>query len=108
MGRGRHHPRRHAPAVSRITVHVVPRARTTELAGTYGDAIRIRVAAPPADGAANEELVRFLAERLGVPKSAVRIVSGALGRRKIIEVEGRSSEAIHQALTPDPDPRSPK
>ena len=101
MGRGGHHPRRHPAAVSRITVHVVPRARTTEAAGTYGDAIRIRVAAPPADGAANTELVRFLAERLGVPKGKVRIVSGALGRRKIIEVEGVASEAIRQTLTPD-------
>lgn len=86
----------------RVTVHVVPRARSTEVAGTYGDAIRVRVAAPPADGAANMELTRFLAERLGVPKGAVRIVSGALGRRKIIEIEGRSSADITQALVPRP------
>jgi hypothetical protein len=68
----------------------------------HGDAVRIRVAAPPADGAANAELVRFLAERLGVPRGRVRIVAGALGRRKVIEVEGRSSEAISQALAPGP------
>lgn len=83
-------------------MHVVPRARTTEVAGTYGDAIRVRVAAPPADGAANAELLRFLAERLDVPKGAVRIVSGALGRRKVIEVNGQSSEAILQTLVPNP------
>lgn len=87
---------------ARIVVHVVPRARTTEIAGLHGDAIRVRVAAPPADGAANAELLRFLAERVGVPKAAVRIVSGALGRRKVIEVEGQSSEAIRQALVPNP------
>ena len=88
--------------MSRITVHVVPRARTTEVAGLHGDAIRIRVAAPPADGAANLELVRFLAERLGVPKNAVQIVSGALGRQKVIDIAGISSEAVQQALVPKP------
>ena len=88
--------------MGRITLHIVPRAKSTEIAGSYGDALRIRVAAPPADGAANTELVRFLAERLGVPKGKVRIVSGALGRRKVIDVEGVASEAIRQTLTPDP------
>ena len=82
----------------RVVVHVVPRAKTTELAGTYGDAIRIRIAAPPADGAANTELVRFLAERLGVPKGRVRIASGALGRRKVIEVDGLKTEAVRAGL----------
>jgi uncharacterized protein (TIGR00251 family) len=83
-------------------VHVVPRAKRTELAGTYGDAIRIRVAAPPADGAANAELVRFLSQRLGVPRGSVTIVAGAASRRKVIEVLGRSAEAVRQALTPNP------
>lgn len=86
----------------RVTVHVVPRAKRTELAGTYGDAIRIRVAAPPADGAANAELVRFLSQRLGVPRGSVTIVAGAASRRKVIEVLGRSAEAVRQALTPNP------
>jgi uncharacterized protein len=86
----------------RVTIHVVPRARKTELAGTHGDAIRIRIAAPPADGAANAELLRYLAEVLGVPRSRVRIVSGATGRRKVVEVEGRSSEVLKQTLSPGP------
>jgi len=81
---------------------VVPRARTTEVAGLYGDAVRVRVAAPPADGAANAELRRFLAERLGVPQASVQIVGGAIARRKIVEVRERTSEAIKQSLTPDP------
>jgi len=84
----------------RVTVHVVPRARSTEVAGTHGDAIRIRVAAPPANGAANAALVRFLADKLGVPVGRVRIVSGSLGRRKVIEVEGRSTDALRAALIP--------
>lgn len=71
-----------------ILVHVVPRARKTEVAGRHGDAIKIRVAAPPVDGAANAELCRFLAERLGVPRAAVRIASGAASRRKTVEVLG--------------------
>lgn len=86
--------------MGKVTLHIVPRAKTTEIAGVHGDAVRVRVAAPPADGAANAELLRFLAERLGVPKGRVRIVAGALGRRKVIEVEGQSAEAIHQALVP--------
>jgi uncharacterized protein (TIGR00251 family) len=87
--------------MARITIHVVPRAKATEVAGTYGDAIRIRVAAPPADGAANAELLRLLAERVGVPKGRVRIVAGALGRRKVIEVEGLADAVVRKRLMAD-------
>ncbi len=81
-----------------FVVHVVPRARTTEVAGRHGDAIRIRLAAPPVDGAANAELVRFLAERLGVPRSAVSIIRGAAARRKTVSVEGVTTDAAVQEL----------
>jgi len=57
-------------------VHVVPRSKTSEIAGRYGDAIRIRLAAPPVDGAANAELIRFMADQLGVKQSDIRIVRG--------------------------------
>jgi uncharacterized protein (TIGR00251 family) len=87
--------------MGRITLHIVPRAKTTEAAGLHGDAVRIRVAAPPADGAANTELMRFLAERLGVPRGKVRIVAGALGRRKVVEIDGVAGEAIRDKLTAD-------
>jgi len=79
-------------------VHVVPRARRTEVAGPYGDAIRIRIAALPVDGAANAELVRFLAERLGVARSRVEITAGASGRRKTVSVTGLSAEQIRRML----------
>lgn len=81
-----------------ITVHVVPRARQTEVAGRHGDAVKIRVAAPPVDGAANTELVRFVAKRLGVPRSAVRINSGASGRRKTLSVDGVTTDAANARL----------
>jgi uncharacterized protein (TIGR00251 family) len=71
-----------------LTVHVQPKASQTACVGIYGDALKIRVAAPPVDGAANEELVRFLASELAVPLSAVRIESGAGGRHKRVRLNG--------------------
>ena len=71
-----------------MLVHVVPRARTTGVAGRHGDALKIRLAAPPVDGAANDELVRYLAERLAVPRSAVTIAAGHTGRRKTVKITG--------------------
>ncbi|OLC02630.1 MAG: hypothetical protein AUH78_23665 [Gemmatimonadetes bacterium 13_1_40CM_4_69_8] len=83
---------------ARIVVHVAPRARRTEVAGRHGDAIRVRIAAAPVDGAANAELARFLAERLGVPRGAVAIVSGAGGRRKTVEIAGLETDAAIRTL----------
>ncbi len=79
-------------------MHVVPRARRTEVAGRHGDAIKIRVAAPPVDGAANAELIRFVAERVGVARGAVTIASGATGRRKTVVVQGVTAAALERAL----------
>lgn len=84
-------------------MHVVPRARRTEVTGRHGDAIRIRVAAPPVDGAANAELIRFVAERVGVARRAVTIASGAAGRRKTVTVDGVTAAALARALL-DPNP----
>ena len=83
---------------AQIAVHVQPRAHTTEVAGRHGDAIKIRLAAPPVDGAANDELVRFLAEQLGVPRAAVRIAHGLSGRRKTVVIEGLATDAVTHAL----------
>ena len=78
---------------------MVPRANKTELAGRYGDAVRIRVAAPPVDGAANDALVRFLARRLDLPRKAVRIARGDTSRRKTVIVQGLTTEtALHRLL----------
>lgn len=82
----------------RFEVRVQPRASRTEVAGPYGDALKVRLAAPPVEGAANRELVAFLARALGVPKSAVRIVRGETRRSKLVEVEGRGEEDVRRLL----------
>ena len=79
-------------------MHVVPRARSTAVAGRHGDALKIRLAAPPVDGAANDELVRFLAERLAVPRSAVTIAAGRSGRRKTVRIAGVETANALRAL----------
>ena len=79
-------------------LHIVPRAATTAVAGRHGDAVKIRIAAPPADGAANDELVRFLAATLGVPRRAVTITAGASSRRKIVTVSGIETAAALRIL----------
>ena len=70
-----------------LSVRVQPGASRTELAGHYGEALRVRVAAPATDGRANAELVRFLAAVLGVPRSAVALVRGHGSRDKQVRVE---------------------
>jgi hypothetical protein len=84
----------------RFRVRVQPRASRTEVAELQEDALRIRLAAPPVEGEANEELVRFLAKRLRVAPSRVTVVSGAAGRRKVIEVGGLSADDVARALFP--------
>jgi len=84
--------------LARLACWIQPRAARTEVVGRHGDAIRIRIAAPPVDGAANEELVRFLAERLGVARKAVRLKAGAAGRRKTVEIEGLSTVEAERRL----------
>jgi uncharacterized protein (TIGR00251 family) len=81
-----------------IEIHVQPGARTTEVMGLYGDAIKIKVAATPERGIANEALVEFIAGRLGLTKSAVKLVRGRTGRRKTIAIDGMTGEAARQTL----------
>lgn len=72
----------------RIRIHASPRASRSKVIGYYDERVKIQLAAPPVDGAANEELVRFLAKSLGVSKSAVTLCAGATGKRKTVEVDG--------------------
>lgn len=69
-----------------LTLHVQPGASRTECAGLHGDAHKIRLAAPPVEGRANEALIAFLAESFGVRRRDVEIVSGASARRKIVRI----------------------
>jgi uncharacterized protein len=85
-------------AAVRLDVRVIPRARRTEIAGRRGGALLVRLAAPPVDGAANDALRAFLAERLGVPQRQVAIVRGATSRDKTVAIEGVSAAAIDAAL----------
>jgi uncharacterized protein (TIGR00251 family) len=77
-----------SPAGVRINLQVQPRASRTEVVGFHGEALKVRVAAPPVDGAANEAIIRFFADRLDVGRQRVRVVRGASGRRKVVEVDG--------------------
>jgi uncharacterized protein (TIGR00251 family) len=77
-----------------LTLHIQPGARKTEIAGQHGDALKIRLAAPPVDGKANEALIKFFADALGLPKSAVTIKSGQTSRRKALEVIGGDARQI--------------
>jgi uncharacterized protein (TIGR00251 family) len=71
-----------------LAVHLQPRAARTELAGFHGDALKIRVAAPPVEGAANDALRTFLAECLGIATSRIRVVRGATSREKLVSLQG--------------------
>ena len=79
----------------RFAVRVQPRAARNEIAGPYGEALRIRLTAPPVDGAANESLVNFLADTFAVSRRAVKIVAGESSRSKIVEIEGITERAVH-------------
>ena len=83
----------------RFQVRVQPRASRTEVAGELGGALKIRLQAPPVDGAANEALVEFLADELGVSRKVVRIVSGSTSRTKTVEVDGIAPSAVDRLFT---------
>lgn len=87
------------PAIEvRIRVRLTPRASRDEVVGWQSDVLRVRVTAPPVEGRANEALERLLASALGLPKSAVRVVSGARGREKTVAIDGTSREAVTAGL----------
>ena len=81
-----------------LTLHIQPGAKKTEIAGEHGEALKIRLAAPPVDGKANDCLIAFLAERLGVAKSRVELVSGQSSRAKRVRVAALSADAVRACL----------
>jgi uncharacterized protein (TIGR00251 family) len=84
----------------RIEVYLQPRASKTELAGMHGGVIKIRIAAPPVENAANLALIDFIAQHLGIAKRSVRVVSGGASRRKVLEIDGVSAELVAARLGP--------
>ena len=85
-------------SAQRFTVHVQPRAAKTQVAGMHDGCVKIRLAAPPVDGAANTELIAFVASKLDVPKSRVHLVAGDTSRRKTLAVDGIDAAAAVAAL----------
>jgi uncharacterized protein (TIGR00251 family) len=79
----------------RFSVRVQPRASRNEVAGVHGDALKVRLTAPPVDGAANDELLKFLAHVFAVGRRDVRILAGETSRSKIVEIEGITERTVH-------------
>jgi uncharacterized protein (TIGR00251 family) len=77
-----------------ISVYVQPNARTTEVCGLHGDALKVRVAAPPLDDRANTLLIDFLKQTLGVPTSRISIARGQKSRNKTVEIQGPGQTAL--------------
>jgi uncharacterized protein len=81
-----------------LNLHIQPGAKTTEVVGRHGDALKIRLAAPPVDGKANAALVAFIAAKVSVCKTAVEVISGLSSRAKRVRVAGITPTDALKAL----------
>lgn len=90
------------PQGIRLAVQIMPHAKKSEVVGLLDDALKIRLQAQPIEGKANEALIRYVATRLNLPKSAVQITHGLTNKRKILEVSSRdlTVEEAMQTLLP--------
>ena len=86
-----------------LKVRVNPRSSRNQVTGWQGDVLAIKLTAPPVEGAANKACIEFLADRLGVRKSQIALVSGAAGREKVFEITGVSHDEIKARLTSQPN-----
>ena len=92
-------PRHKTPEVPvTLSIRIQPRASKNEIVAMANGGLKIRLTAPPVDGAANEALVKFLAETLSIPKSHVEIVSGHTSRAKIVRISGISGAEVRRVL----------
>ena len=82
----------------RLKVHVNPRSSRNQITGWQGDALSIKLTAPPVEGSANKAAVEFLADRLGIKKSQITLISGQTSRDKVFEITGLSEADFHQRL----------
>lgn len=83
-----------------LTLHIQPGAKKTEVAGPHGDALKIRLAAPPVDGKANAALLAFIAAKVGARGTAIELVGGQLSRAKRIRIADMTSAQVEAALQP--------
>ena len=83
---------------ARLRLRVAPGARRSAVAGRHGQAWKVRVAAPPERGRANEEALELVARTLDVPRAAVQLVSGASSRDKVVDVSGLAVEEAERRL----------
>ena len=81
-----------------FAVRVVPRASRSEITGEHDGALRVRITAPPVEGAANRELTRLLAKSFKLSQNAVEIVSGANSRNKVVRIRGLSARQFEQLI----------
>lgn len=86
-----------------LTLYIQPGAKSSEISGVHGEALKIRLAAPPVEGKANQALIRFLSEKLAIPKQAITLLSGETNRNKRVQIIGLSVEAIENVLLTPPD-----
>ena len=81
-----------------LLLHITPRARRNAVQGVYGSSLKVRLTAPPVEGAANRALAEFLAERLGVRRQQIDIVTGQHSRQKVVRVAGVTAEHVWARL----------
>jgi uncharacterized protein (TIGR00251 family) len=84
-----------------VSVRVQPGAKKSAVLGLHGGAVKIALSAPPVDGKANDALIAFVAEKVGLPRARVSLVSGAANRSKVVRVTGRSAAEVRAALLPE-------
>jgi len=82
----------------RIEIKAVPNAPKSAVVGWLGDALKVKVHAPPVEGKANQALCEFLAAELDLPKRAVRLLQGDTSRKKVLEIEGLTREQVVEKL----------
>jgi len=90
-----------SPEGAVLTLRIIPRAAKDAIQGEHGDALKIRLCAPPIEGAANTALIKFLSKAADIPRSRIQILSGATGRNKRVLLSGCSSNSIRSLLTPE-------
>ena len=86
-----------APTIT-LKIHLQPRASYNEIAGLLGEALKVRVTAPPVGGKANQALRRFIAKQLSLPRSNVQIIHGHNSREKLLLISGISHEEAQRVL----------